>query len=134
MDKLSELEDSWAPQPEIEKDQTYVQQFENVEVEVAAHLQIVVVEDNLMDEVDNTPNNVGGEENSPAKHLDKTVRTSDSNKREKRPNYLGSNINNFENYDPVTHRLRGGNHAERVTEPSQNMVEDKTVEAKEKPQ
>ena len=77
---------------------------------------------------------MGGEENSPAKHLEKTVRTSDSNKREKRPNYLGSNINNFENYDPVTRRLRGGNHAERVTEPSQNMVEDKTVEAKEKPQ
>jgi hypothetical protein len=43
VDKLSELEDPWVPQPEIEKDQTYVQQFESVEMEVAAHLQIVVV-------------------------------------------------------------------------------------------
>ena len=48
-------EDPWVPQSEIEKDQTYVQQFEKVEVEVTltAHLQIV---DNLIDEVDNTSN------------------------------------------------------------------------------
>ena len=74
LDKQSEEEDPCVP--EIEKDQTFVHQFEKVEV----------------DEVDNTPNDMGGEENSPAKHLEKTVRTSDSNKREKRPNYLGSNF------------------------------------------
>ena len=141
-DKQSEEEDPCVPQSEMEKDQTYVHKFEKVEMEVTAHLQINVVEDNL---VDNTPNNMGGEENSPAKHLEKTVRTSNSNKREKRLNYLDSYIDNFENYDPVACRLRGGNPAEKVTEPPQSMVEDKTskvemvstsniVVAKEKPQ
>ena len=101
MDKLSELEDAWAPQPEIEKDQTYVQQFESVEMEVAAHLKIVVG-DNLLDEMVNTPNNTGEKENPSAMHLEKTFETSDSSKEEKRPNYLGSNINNFENYNPVS--------------------------------
>ena len=90
------------PQPEIEKDQTYVQQFESVEMEVAAHLQIVVVEDNLLDEMVNTPNNMGEKEKPSATHLEKTFETSDSSKEEKRPNYLGSNINNFENYNPVS--------------------------------
>ena len=58
---------------------------------------------------------------------------------------MDSNIDNFENYDPVARRLRGGNPAEKVTEPPQSMVEDKTskvemvstsniVVAKEKPQ
>ena len=72
LDKQSEEEDPCVP--EIEKDQTFVHQFEKVEV----------------DEVDNTPNDMGGEENSPAKYMEKTVE--DSNKREKRPNYLGSNF------------------------------------------
>ena len=71
LDKQSEEEDPCVP--EIEKDQTFVHQFEKVEV----------------DEVDN-PNDMGGEENSPAKYMEKTVE--DSNKREKRPNYLGSNF------------------------------------------
>ena len=115
-DKQSEEEDPCVPQSEIEKDQTYVQQFENMEVEVAAHLQIVVVEDNLQDEVDNTPNNMGLKENPSAAHLEKTFDTSDSSKEEMRQNYLGSNINNFENYNPVSGRLRGGNPAEKVTE------------------
>ena len=101
-DKQSEEEDPCVPQSEIEKDQTYVQQFESVEMEVAAHLQIVVVEDNLLDEMVNTPNNMGEKEKPSATHLEKTFETSDSSKEEKRPNYMGSNINNFENYNPVS--------------------------------